>query len=115
MLQLYEPVEFDVLEKERRMLEKEGKLDDIDLDNPNMEIQNAIESQILLVNEQTRDEFIEMINLCDNYNRLRFIPNQEIFKMALEKTSVTLTELLNNCNFETKGTQFIAEVDWPHN
>ena len=53
------------------------------------------------------------MRLCENFALGDVLPDQWIVKKAFRNVTPTLVSFLDNCVYETKATQLLAELEWP--
>ena len=58
------------------------------------------------------DIFLQIANLSRNFSLSTILVDQNIAERLLENATPMLPKLLDGCDFETKGTQYLTEVDW---
>ena len=68
---------------------------------------------MFMQNEKIRDIFFEIASKSKEFTLSKVIVDQALAKMMLDATTVPLIKLLNECTYETKGTQLITQVLWP--
>ena len=74
---------------------------------------NEIIDQIILKNETIRDMFLKISSISSAFTLSKVILDQQLAREILGATTDSLIQLLNECTFETKGTQIIDQIEWP--